>query len=441
MILHGNTRGGAKNLADHLMSPENEFVTLHSIEGFACDDLHGALKEAYGVSKGTRCRKFLYSLSLNGPPDQEISTDTYIDAAQRVEKELGLTGQPRAFLFHEKESADGKSRRHMHAVWARIDPQSMKAVQISWDRKKLQSLSRDLFIEHGWSLPRGFINPEQKSMKNFTHDQWQQAKRTGKDPRAIKEAFQDAWAVSDSKAAFTEALRERGYHLARGDRRGYVGVDERGEVYSAARMIGIKTKEVRERLGDENVLPSVEEAKDRVANEMLPTLGKFQNELEAKKQKHIAEIKERKATLVEQQKTQRNALTQKHEARKVQEALARQARYRGGVKGIWDRLSGTHKKISVDNAKLAELGQRRDRAEQDALVFKQMTQRKVFSTQVHEQKQDYLLRRQSLKQDVKTYTQMKAPPNPTRDAKQAFMDKRRAQVQSPPRRTRRPKPR
>ena len=39
MILVGNVRAGGQDLARHLMSPDNERVTLHSINGFASDDL------------------------------------------------------------------------------------------------------------------------------------------------------------------------------------------------------------------------------------------------------------------------------------------------------------------------------------------------------------------------------------------------------------------
>ncbi len=48
MILHGNVRGGAKDLALHLMKDENDHVELHDLRGFACGDLMGALNEAHG---------------------------------------------------------------------------------------------------------------------------------------------------------------------------------------------------------------------------------------------------------------------------------------------------------------------------------------------------------------------------------------------------------
>ena len=52
--------------------------------------------------------------------------------------------------------------------------------------------------------------------------------------------------MSPSARSNAAALRSRGFTLARGDRRGYVAVDYKGEVYAIARYAGIKTKEVRE---------------------------------------------------------------------------------------------------------------------------------------------------------------------------------------------------
>jgi hypothetical protein len=67
MILVGNQRGGAKDLALHLLKDENEHVEIHEIRGFAAQNLMGALNEVYAISKATRCKQFLFSLSLNHP--------------------------------------------------------------------------------------------------------------------------------------------------------------------------------------------------------------------------------------------------------------------------------------------------------------------------------------------------------------------------------------
>ena len=60
MILIGNQRGGAKDLAQHLLKEENDHVQVHELRGFASGNLAGALTEAYAVSRGTKCKQFLF---------------------------------------------------------------------------------------------------------------------------------------------------------------------------------------------------------------------------------------------------------------------------------------------------------------------------------------------------------------------------------------------
>ena len=162
----------------------------------------------------------MFSLSLNPPLSARVKTEEFEAAIDRIEGELGLSGMPRAIVFHEKQG-----RRHAHCVWSRIMPDEMKAVQLSYSHNKLMRVARELFIEHGWQMPRGLVQSGDADPRNFSLAQWQQAKRQHKDPRAIKTALQDAWAISDSKASFECALRDRGFWLARGDRRGFVAID------------------------------------------------------------------------------------------------------------------------------------------------------------------------------------------------------------------------
>ena len=230
MILEGNQRGGAKDLALHLLKDENEHVEVHELRGFVSDDLISALHEAYAVSLGTKAKKFLFSLSLNPPAGEDVSTADFLDAIEKVEQKLGLTGQPRVIVFHEK-----KGRRHAHAVWSRTDVAQMKVIKLPYYKRNLQDVSRELYIKHQWEMPRGFLNSEERDPRNFTLQQWHHAKRVGKDPRKIKAALQDCWAISDTQAAFQGALKERGYTLAKGDQRGFVVVDHRCEIFSLSK--------------------------------------------------------------------------------------------------------------------------------------------------------------------------------------------------------------
>ena len=105
---------------------------MHELRGFVSDDLVSALNEVHAVSRGTKAKQFLFSLSLNPPPKENVSTQSFEAAIARVEAKLGLESQPRAVVFHEKEG-----RRHCHAVWSRIDTQAMKAIPLSFSKLKL----------------------------------------------------------------------------------------------------------------------------------------------------------------------------------------------------------------------------------------------------------------------------------------------------------------
>jgi hypothetical protein len=255
MILVGNQRGGGKDLARHLMKAENERVELHDLRGFASDTLQGAFQESYALSRNTRCTQHLFSLSLNPPPEEDVSKEVFEDAITRIEEKLGLSGQPRAIVFHEKNG-----RRHAHAVWCRIDAENMKAVPLPFTHQKLQGIARELYVENGWRMPLGFVDQSYTNPANYSLEEWQQAKRAGQNPEQTKILFQDAWAISDSREGFANALKERGFVLARGDRRGFVAVDHQGEAYAVSRWVGLKAKEVAARLGDPSGLPNVEEA-------------------------------------------------------------------------------------------------------------------------------------------------------------------------------------
>ena len=419
MILEGNQRGGAKDLALHLMKDENDHVELHEIRGFASDDLMGALNEAYAVSRGTKCKQFLYSLSLNPPPKETVSTAEFEEVINRAEATLGLNGQPRTIVFHEKDG-----RRHAHAVWSRIDIEQMKAVQMSYDHSRLTELSRDIFIEKGWDMPRGFAKASERDPKNFTLAAWQQAKRHHKDPREIKTAIQDAWAISDSKAAFSHALEERGYVLARGDRGRFVAVDLFGEVYAIPRHLhGVNTKQVRQRLGDAQDLPSVEGAKVRIAQDMSRTLKRFKDELAAQDRKRREELQKEKERLVERQRRDRQALRERLAHRAHNEALQRQARFRTGLKGLWDRLNGEHKRIRQINEQEAAKAQQRDRAEKDRMIAAQLAQRQALKRRAAITRQEQVQKQRDLQADLARYKTMQ--PEDTRRRLEAFKRKRR----------------
>lgn len=61
--------------------------------------------------------------------------------------------------------------------------------------------------------------------------------------------------------------------------------------------------------------------------------------------------------------------------RQKQEVLARQARFRSGVMGLWDRLGGTHKHIQEENERDYQHCLERDQSEKDQLIAEQLAYR------------------------------------------------------------------
>ncbi|MCW2308865.1 relaxase/mobilization nuclease domain-containing protein [Rhodobium gokarnense] len=412
MILVGNQRGGGKQLALHLLKEENDHVQVHEIRGFVAQDLRGALNEAYAVSRGTRCKQYLFSLSLNPPSSAVVETADFEAAIARIENELGLDGQPRAIVFHEKEG-----RRHAHAVWSRIKTDDMKAVQLSYTKKTLMGMARELFLEHGWTMPRGLVQSDAGDPRNFSLAEWQQAKRQGKDPRAIKAALQDAWAISDAKTSFIHALEERGYRLAKGDRRSFVALDMHGEVCALPKWIGVRTKAVRQRLSDEDDLPDVAATKAKIAEEMQEAMQRHKGQLLSDLQPYNSQLHKQRRAMVHRHRATRQKLIETIEHRKWQEARIRQSRFRSGLKGLWDWARGETKRIQHRNEREAAACALRDREELDASIFAQLAERRRLVDMRAELAREFASRRREIRDDIRAYGQLRDHP--------AFADRRR----------------
>ncbi|MEM8987403.1 MAG: relaxase [Pseudomonadota bacterium] len=369
MILVGNQRGGAKDLAQHLLNArDNERVEVHELSGFMSDTLTGALNEAYAVSRGTKCKQFLFSLSLNPPKDADVSPEAFEKAVDQAGDKLGLTNQPRAIVFHEKKGRDGVMRRHCHAVWSRIDADEMKAVPLPFHKRKLQDVSRDLFLEHGWDMPNGHLNPLERDPLNFSLAEWQQAKRAGKDPKVTKALIQTCWNQSDSKTAFSAALRERGYILAQRDRRGFVAVDYQGEVYAIARSVGIKTKEVGARLGSLEGLPSKQDAQAQAAQIIADRLKTLHKEEEAHQRRTQGRAEAAQLRKAKEQKAETQRLKSEQDSRTQQEKERRESKLRGGLWGLWDRLTGKRAKTLEQNRIEISQSNKRDQEQKQQLA-------------------------------------------------------------------------
>ncbi|MBI1340991.1 relaxase/mobilization nuclease domain-containing protein [bacterium] len=410
MILKASQRSGGQDLAAHLMRmDENEHVELHEMRGFVAAELAGAFREAYAISRATKCRQYLFSLSLNPPEREAVPVAVFEGAIARVEKKLGLEGQPRAIVFHEKEG-----RRHAHCIWSRIDADTMTARPLPHFKRKLCDVSRELYREQGWKMPRGLIDQRQRDPRNFTLAEWQQAKRAGIEPRVLKETIQDCWAASDGRRSFEHALEEHGFFLSKGDRRGHVVLDYQGEVYALSRALNPKAKDVRQRLGDESALPSVEETHAKIASSMTPSIRRHIDEARAAFQKDVAVLAHEKTRIADRHRAERKALDDAQAARREAEEKTRAARTPRGLKGIWAWATGKSAKIRRENEADAARCAKRDEAERQAAIERQLRERRTLQTRVKALRSRQAEQLSELRRDVHFYMKLGRIEEPPR---------------------------
>jgi len=403
MILKGSQRGGATQLGLHLLkTTENEHVEVHEVSGFMSSDLLGALREAEAISKGTRCKQPLFSVSLNPPETESVRVEVFEQALAAIEERNGLTGQPRVVVFHEKEG-----RRHCHAVWSRIDAETMTAKPLPFFKNRLREVSKELYLENGWKMPRGLMDSKDRDPRNFTLAEWQQAKRGGYGARDMKAAIQECWAVSDNRQSFTKALEERGIYLAKGDRRGHVAVTYQGEVHSIARVIDKKAKEVSAKLGPAKDLQTVADTRMRIADDIAPRLKSYLQEAKGEARKELAPLEQQRQAMAAKHQFERARLDGGLKAREEQEQRERNERLRKGLAGLWDRLRGEHAKRQKQNEIEALFALQRDREQRHALVQAQLAERANLQRDIREARARHTERLRALHKDSANYRLMK----------------------------------
>ena len=282
MILKSSQRASARRLADHLTNAhDNErVVVLSSRDLVRGDDVHHALAEMDAISKGTSCTQHLHHAMMN--PAQSLTEDQWAQAWAVYEQEFDLENQPFIEVEHHKEG-----RTHRHRVYDRITEQ-MKAVEFSWSRVRNEKIARVLEHEFGHDMTVGKHNKavmarlreegmdqvadwmehgkaheQARPVAEKSHADHQIEKRTGLSKAEAEQAIRQCWDRSDSGHSLKAALEEDGLMLARGDRRGFVVLDQSGAAHSLGRRVGEKAKVVKQRMADlsPDSLPDVEQAR------------------------------------------------------------------------------------------------------------------------------------------------------------------------------------
>ena len=124
--------------------------------------------------------KSLYHASINTRASERMTDEQRIRAIDVLEEKLGLTGQPRTVVVHEK-----KGREHTHVVWSRIDVEHMRAIPDSHNYRKHEEAARQLEREFGHERVQGAHaerEGKERPERRPSHGELQQSKRSGLSP-------------------------------------------------------------------------------------------------------------------------------------------------------------------------------------------------------------------------------------------------------------------
>lgn len=266
MIIKGSARGQSASdvdkLARHLTAAENEAVRVLELKGIGAVSLPEALESMFALSLATRTRRALYHASISVTPDESrrMTPEQWTLAADALERHLGLAGHQRALVQHIK-----KGRIHLHVVWSRVHPDTLKVAHDGHTYAKHEACARAL--EQRWRLkpvigahsrPRGIERPRAA----MSHQCWQAEVRTGVPVAEVAATLRRCWDSSPDGRSFAVAVHMAGLSLARG-RRGIIAVDAAGTPHSLGRRLGLKAAAVRKKLADLDLgtLPSIEDIK------------------------------------------------------------------------------------------------------------------------------------------------------------------------------------
>jgi hypothetical protein len=262
MISKGTTHNNGIKLSQYMaQGKDGERAELWELRGFASHEVTEAFRSVHVMAQATRCEKPFFHVQVRNPEGESLTREQWLAVADRHERKLALTGQPRAISFHTDERT---GHEHMHVAWSRIDAGTMTAKALPFFKTRLKQTSRELELHFNLTQVRN--EREGPIRYGPTRAQEEQARRLGLDVHAIRNTIRTCWDRSDCGSTFQAALTQHDLVLARGDRRAFVVIDPKGGLHTLSkRILDIRAAEIRERLADldHGQLPTVEQARGK----------------------------------------------------------------------------------------------------------------------------------------------------------------------------------
>jgi hypothetical protein len=169
------------------------------------------------------------------------------------------------------------------------------------------------------------------------------------------------------------------------------------------RLLDVKTKDVRARLGDGDGLKSVDETKKTIGQRMTPAIRRHVDEARDQFRERSAKLGAAKEAMTRAHRKARTDQQSRQKQEWERETKERSALLPKGWRGLWQRLTGTYQEIRAANEAEAARTQLRHSQERQGLVEDQLDQRRDLQSvfkDLRRQQADQLL---ELRQDIGRY--------------------------------------
>jgi len=260
MISKGTTNNDGARLAAYMTGgKDGERQELWELRGFEATNIKDAFRDVEIMAGATKCEQPFFHVQVRNRDGETLTRQQWETAADRIERMLRLTGQPRAIAFH---IYNGSGYEHMHVAWSRIDEDALIAKPLPFFKERLKKLSREMELH--FALQPVTNHREGKIKYGPTRAEFEQARRLGLDIHELRNTIRECWDRSDNGRSFQAALEHEGFTLAQGDKRNFLAIDREGGIHALGkRILDVTAAKIRDRFSDlsREQLPTVESAR------------------------------------------------------------------------------------------------------------------------------------------------------------------------------------
>lgn len=238
MVIAGKIRGNAPQLGDYLFTQgKNERISILHLDGredVTPEEFKDFLYSVELNSELTRSNKSAYHAYINPNPedtvDRVMTKEEWYQSVDILTKQLKYEDQRHGVVLHDL----GNGRVHAHIVYERYNHE--RGVMATYeDNYKAHDRARA-------EMEREF-NHKPTPQKNRNRDRH-------------KETLTSIWKRTNSAEDFINEAAANSYKIAKGTDRPYRVVDEEGVSFDLVRKLDkIKTKDVKARLGETELMP------------------------------------------------------------------------------------------------------------------------------------------------------------------------------------------